>query len=205
MGRIKFKIRVSRKYEGEYMNIVKKIIKHTLLVSKHKWLVFKLSVKAGIPFRGLIHDMSKFSPTEFFESVKYYNGHRSPLHECRENIGYSKAWLHHKGRNKHHFEYWEDLSKNERIGVFLPYKYIVEAICDKIAAGMAYNGKNWTKEEPFKYWTNIEKPGPTVKHPATIEFVDKVLKKVSDDGLDSAINSKYLKSVYRDVCEKYKV
>ena len=71
MGRIKFKIRVSRKYEGECMNIVKKIVKHTLLVSKHKWLVFRLSVKAGIPFRGLIHDLSKFSSTEFFESIKY--------------------------------------------------------------------------------------------------------------------------------------
>ena len=81
-----------------------------------------------------MHDLSKFSPTEFFESVRYYNGKRSPLHLCREDKGYSKAWMHHKGRNKHHFEYWEDMSKNERFGVLLPYKYIVEAVCDKIAA-----------------------------------------------------------------------
>lgn len=68
------------------MNLPTKIIKHFLLVSKHKWIVFKLSIKAGIPFRGLVHDLSKFSPTEFCESVKYYNGYRSPLHECRENM-----------------------------------------------------------------------------------------------------------------------
>ena len=187
------------------MNLATKIIKHIALVSKHKWLVFKYAVKAGIPWRGFVHDLSKFSPTEFFESVKYYNGKRSPLHECRADIGYSKAWLHHKGRNKHHFEYWEDISKNGRTGVFLPYKYMVEAICDKIAAGIAYNGKDWNQKEPYEYWTNIESKAPVEKHPGTIEFVNTVLKKVADDGLDAAINKKYLKETYKKIADKYSV
>ena len=181
-----------------------KIWKHFCLVNKHRWYVFKLSIKAGIPWRGLLHDLSKYSPTEFCESVKYYNGKRSPLHVCREDKGYSLSWLHHKGRNKHHFEYWEDLSKNERIPVFLPYKYIVEAVCDKIAAGMVYNAKDWNPKEPLEYWTNIEKPGPVLKHPASIEFMDIVLKEISDNGLDSGLNPKFLKAIYMKVSKKYK-
>lgn len=187
------------------LNIVTKIWKHFCLVNRHRWYVFKLSIKAGIPFRGLVHDLSKFSPTEFCESVKYYNGVRSPLHVCREINGYSMSWLHHKGRNKHHFEYWEDMDKNERIRVFMPYKYIVEAVCDKIAAGMAYCGKKWTQKEPFEYWTNIEKPGPVVKHPGSVKFMDIVLKKIYDEGLDEGLNPKYLKSVYRDICKEFNI
>lgn len=185
------------------MNIIEKLIKHIVLVTKHRWVVFKLAVKAGIPWRGFVHDLSKFTPTELIESVKYYNGKKSPLHVARENEGYSRAWLHHKGRNKHHFEYWVDISKTEQIGVMLPYKYMVEAVCDKLAAGIVYNGKDWTKEQPLKYWTEIEKNAPVVKHPGTIEFMDTVLKKISDEGIDSAINRKYLKNTYKSIKEKY--
>lgn len=185
------------------LNLVTKIWKHFCIVNKHRWYVFKLSIKAGIPWRGLVHDLSKYSPTEFFESVKYYNGKRSPILVCRENNGYSLAWLHHKGRNKHHFEYWEELDKKKRYPVFMPYKYIVEAVCDKIAAGMAYKGKEWTQKEPFEYWSNIEKPGPTLKHPGSIEFMDIVLKEISDNGVDAGLNPKFLKMVYEKMSRKY--
>ena len=187
------------------MNYLTKMIKHIKLVSKHRWLVFKYATKAGIPWRGFVHDLSKFSPTEFFESVKYYNGSKSPILVSREKNGYSKAWIHHKNRNKHHFEYWEDVSKTERIGVFLPYKYIVEAACDKIAAGMVYNGKDWNQTEPYEYWSKIEKNTPVVKHPATIEFMNQVLKKIADDGLNQGLNSKYLKATYNAIAKKYGV
>lgn len=185
------------------MNLATKIWKHFCLVNKHRWYVFKLSIKAGIPWRGLVHDLSKYSWTEFSESVKYYNGHKSPLHVCRENKGYSLSWLHHKGRNKHHFEYWEDMDKKRRIPVFMPYEYIVEAVCDKIAAGMAYNGDEWNQTEPFTYWSTIEKPGPAIKHPGSVEFIDIVLKKISDEGLDAGLKPKFLKSVYKDMLKKY--
>lgn len=187
------------------MNIVTKISKHFILVSKHKWYVFKYAVKAGIPYRGLVHDLSKFSPTEFFESIKYYNGTRSPIHVCREDKGYSAAWLHHKGRNKHHFEYWEDMSKNERKGVFPPYKYIVEAVCDKIAAGKVYQKDKWNQHEPYEYWTNIEKKAPVDKHPGTIEFMDIVLKKIADDGLDRGLDRIFLKTTYNEILKKYNI
>ena len=42
--------------------------------------------------------------------AKYYQGNRSPNEIERREKGYSAAWLHHKGRNKHHLEYWIDYS-----------------------------------------------------------------------------------------------
>lgn len=187
------------------MNIPQKTINHLKLITKHKWLVFKLSIKAGIPFRGLVHDLSKFTPVEFFESVKYYDGKKSPLHVAREDNGYSKAWLHHKAKNKHHFEYWEDISKQERIGVYPPYKYIVEAVCDKLSAGMVYGGKNWTQAEPYKYWINKEKPTPIARHPGTIEFIETVFKKIADVGVDETLKPEYLKKTYKQIAEKYNI
>lgn len=106
---------------------------HLNTVNKHRFLVFKLSIKAGIPLRGFLHDLSKYSPQEFFEGVKYFNDNVSPIKICKKEKGYSKAWLHHKGRNKHHFEYWYDFNTPDKTPI-IPYKYTVELICDNIAA-----------------------------------------------------------------------
>lgn len=182
-----------------------KYLKHFHLVNKHRWYVFKLSVKACVPIRGLLHDLSKYSFDEFITSCKYYDGHKSPIKVMRDEIGYSMVWLHHKGHNKHHFEYWEDITRTERIGVFIPYKYIVESICDKIAAGMVYKGKDWTKDEPYNYWKKMIRNNIVVKHPGSVEFTDIVLKKISDDGVDAGLKPKFLKKVYSDMCIKYKV
>ncbi len=128
------------------------IFKHLCLVSHHKWEVFKLCCRAGIPLQGLLHDLSKFTPFEFIESVKYYNGHRSPLAVSRETNGYSKAWLHHKGRNKHHWEYWIDGYNQGGYGCMIPFKYACEMICDMIAASKVYQGPNYTLQSPLKYF-----------------------------------------------------
>ena len=88
--------------------MIRKMTKHLWLVLRHTHAVFIHCAKCGIPLRGLLHDLSKFSPVEFFESVRYYHGARSPLAVCREEKGLSMAWLHHKGRNRHHLEYWVD-------------------------------------------------------------------------------------------------
>ena len=98
-----------------------------------------------------MHDLSKFSPTEFWESVKYFQGDRSPIMACREKKGYSEAWLHHKGRNKHHPSYWYDSFAKEPSPI-IPYKYVAEMICDKISASMTYKGKNWKESDPMEFW-----------------------------------------------------
>lgn len=182
---------------------LKNVIKHFHLVNKHRWYVFKLSVRAGIPIRGFMHDLSKYSYDEFIISARYYDGHRSPIHVMRGELGYSTVWLHHKGRNKHHFEYWEDVSRDKRVGVFLPYKYIVEALCDKIAAGMAYRGKKWSQCEPLEYWKNNERDNVIVKHPGSVEFMDVALSKLASDGIKKTINAKYLSGLYNNISRKY--
>ena len=75
-----------------------KFFKHLKTINHHKWLVMKHCFKAGLYKQGLLHDMSKYSPTEFWAGVKYYQGTRSPNDAEREDKGVSYAWLHHKGR-----------------------------------------------------------------------------------------------------------
>ena len=108
---------------------------HLRTILHHKKLVFIHCCKCGIVWQGLVHDMSKFSPTEFFQGVKYFQGNRSPNAKERELFGYSKAWMHHKGRNKHHFEYWTDYNIKARnvMPVEMPVKYVVEMLCDRMA------------------------------------------------------------------------
>ena len=81
---------------------------HLFTIIRHRHKVMEHCFKAGIIRRGLVHDLSKFSPTEFIPGVLYFQGERSPNEKEREVTGYSKAWMHHKGRNRHHFEYWTD-------------------------------------------------------------------------------------------------
>ena len=172
---------------------IKYLFKHLNLVNKHRFLVFKLSIKAGIPFRGLVHDLSKYSPTEFFESVKYYKGSYSPISACKKENGYSKAWLHHKGRNKHHHEYWYDYAAPNQAAL-IPYKYTAEMICDTLAAGMTYQGKKWTNDYQLKYYLKDRK----TKHinPITDAILLEVYEMISKKGINEVINSKTLKRIY---------
>ena len=176
---------------------LRNIFKHLKLITKHKWVVFKLCCKAGIPWRGLLHDLSKYSPTEFFESVKYYQGTHSPIVEAKKDKGYSEAWLHHKGRNKHHSEYWIDLSAPEKTPM-MPYKYVVEMLCDKLAAGIVYEGKNWTKEYELQYWQK-EKEKILINKKLE-DLVTDFMIQVSEKGIDEVLNKKTLYDLYKKYC-----
>jgi len=176
--------------------LLKNFLGHTKKVFLHKWCVFKLCCRAGIPFRGIIHDLSKFSPVEFLESVKYYNGEKSPLYICKMENGYSRAWLHHKGRNKHHYEYWFD-SKAPNPTPVIPYKYAVEMVCDTFAAGMSYQGKKWTKEYQLFYWENREKPGEYL-NPKINAFMSRIYRDVAEKGINEVINKNNLKNLYNE-------
>ena len=173
--------------------MVENIAKHFKLITEHKILVFKLCTKAGIPYRGFMHDWSKYSPTEFIESVKYFTGTHSPILECREKNGYSEAWLHHKGRNKHHYEYWIDNNSTERIPVIIPYEYSLEMCCDMLAAGMIYKKDSWTKEYPLSYW--LERKDFLEMHPVNKKFLTVVFTLVSKYGID-ILNKKVTKKIY---------
>ena len=178
-------------------NIVSNFLKHIKLVSKHKWLVFKFSVKLGIPFRGLMHDLSKFSYEEFWESVKYYDGKVSPITKCKKENGYSKAWLHHKGRNKHHVQYWVDLG-TKGVAPVIPYKYMAEMICDKLSASITYNGKNWTNSSEYEYWVKEKKR--IIVNPKIENFLEEVFLNLKENGLEKILDKKYLKETYKKNC-----
>lgn len=178
-------------------NILKNAIKHIKLVTKHKWLVFKFSLKLGIPFRGLIHDLSKFSFEEFGESAKYYDGEISPITMCKTDIGYSRAWLHHKGRNKHHDSYWVDLNAPQ-VAPVIPYKYMLEMICDKLSASKTYNGKKWTNSSEYDYW-QIEKT-KIIMNPKCEHFLTEVFTQVKDNGIDKTLKKKNIKELYKKYC-----
>ena len=175
-----------------------KFFKHLWVVLKHKHRVFINCTKCGIPFRGIVHDLSKFSPTEFFESVKYFQGNRSPIGACRRETGVSYAWLHHKGRNKHHIEYW--LDPECEIQPMMPYKYAVECVCDKLAATRVYAGKNYSKDLPMLHW---ERYGSRVGgNEKTMRFVEEIFIDVKNHGEAFVLSKRYMKKKYREVCGK---
>lgn len=159
-----------------------RLIRHFNTVIKHKYIVFIHCVKAGIPWRGLVHDMSKFSPIEFFEGVKYFTGDRSPTELERKTHGCSLAWMHHKGRNRHHFEYWTDYNpKTRKIGpVKMPIKFVKEMFCDRVAAGKVYLGKKYTDENPIGYF--LGGTARTNMHPETAELLGRWLVLLKESG-----------------------
>ena len=134
------------------MKFIKNVLGHTRNIITHKWWVFYYACRLGIPFRGFMHDWSKFSPIEFFESVKYYQGSSSPIPACKEANGYSLAWQHHKGHNPHHYEYWIDNIDNGGTPIKMPYKYVLEMIADYLAAGKTYQKENFTFKSEYEWW-----------------------------------------------------
>lgn len=77
-------------------------IEHFKTITHHRHLVQQYCFRLGLYYQGLTHDLSKYSPSEFWRGVKYYQGYRSPNDAERRENGVSLAWLHHKGRNRHH-------------------------------------------------------------------------------------------------------
>lgn len=155
---------------------------HFKTITKHRHEVIKNCFRCGIGFQGLRHDLSKYLPEEFIPGAKYYCGTRSPNEIEREKFGFSKAWLHHKGRNKHHFEYWVDYNPTEKkvMPVKMPKKYVVEMFCDRVAASKIYNGDRYTDSFPLEYF--LRGKDKRKIHPETSEELEMLLRKLSEDG-----------------------
>ena len=126
---------------------------HLKTVARHRKLVRQGCFQVGLYWQGLTHDLSKFSPAEFSVGAKYFQGNRSPNSAERDEKGYSESWMHHKGRNKHHWEYWTDL--NLELGQYapvpMPRRYLAEMVMDRIAACKVYQGKEYTDGSALAY------------------------------------------------------
>ncbi|MBO5453790.1 MAG: catalase [Clostridia bacterium] len=159
-----------------------KAIKHFITITRHRHAVIKHGFKTGIFWQSLFHDLSKYSPAEFICGAKYYLGTKSPNEAEREKYGFSKAWLHHKGRNKHHFEYWLDYNpttkKNEPVK--MPIKYVKEMFCDRVAASKIYQGKNYKQTHPIEYFERGR--SNRVINKETSDLIEFWLKLLSDKG-----------------------
>ncbi|MBR6242955.1 MAG: catalase [Ruminococcus sp.] len=164
--------------------LIHNFIGHLTTILKHRKKVRENCFRAGIWGRGLIHDLSKFSPTEFIPGVLYFQGDRSPNEKEREVIGYSKAWMHHKGRNKHHFEYWTDYNTvtKKLEPVRMPDKYLIEMFCDRVAASKTYNKEKYTDDCPLKYF--LRSKNTRMIEASTSHRLEFLLRMLAEKGED---------------------
>lgn len=167
-----------------YLRLLKNAAGHFKTITKHKKLVMEGCFKVGLYKQGLLHDLSKYMWQEFKTGVLYYQGTRSPNAAEREAKGYSEAWLHHKGRNKHHYEFWTDVDIRHRekgiVGVEMPAKYVAEMVMDRIAASKVYKKEAYTDSSPLEYY-ELTKKYITI-HPKTRRLLYKILKMLSVKG-----------------------
>lgn len=155
---------------------------HFRTITRHRHKVIAHCFKAGIGWQGLFHDLSKYSLTEFIPGARYYQGTRSPNEAERELFGYSRAWLHHKGRNRHHFEYWMDYNPSTKHNepVKMPLKYVVEMFCDRVAASKIYQGERYTDRSALDYF--LAAKGRRVIHQETSDFLELLLTMLAENG-----------------------
>jgi hypothetical protein len=175
------------------MSGLKNLKGHFMTITRHRHKVIYHCFKAGIFFQGLQHDLSKYTPTEFFPGVKFYQGNRSPNEAEREKYGYSKAWMHHKGRNKHHFEYWTDynVKSHQLEPIKMPVNYVIEMFCDRVAASKIYMKEKYTDKCPLEYFLKAKKR--RIIHPETSDFLEKLLTMLAQQGEYKTFE--YIKSI----------
>ena len=155
---------------------------HFKTINHHRFLVMVGCFKVGLYRQGLTHDLSKYSPTEFGIGARYFQGTRSPNAAEREEKGYSEAWMHHKGRNRHHYEYWTDMHPVTKTyePIPMPRKYLAEMVMDRIAACRTYQGKNYTDGSALEY---LEKSREQhLMHPETKRQLHFLLTMLRDEG-----------------------
>ena len=172
-------------------------VKHFRTITRHKILVMQKCFRVGLYRQGLLHDLSKYSPTEFLVGMKYYQGNRSPNNAEREDTGVSLSWLHHKGRNRHHYEYWVDYdpARGERIlaGARMPRKYVAEMVMDRISASQVYNDGTYNDRMPLEYYER-NKDKLWFVHEKTKRDLSRILTILAEEGEDAMYD--YVKYVY---------
>ena len=172
--------------------MIVKLIKHLKTITKHKYYVMKLCFRFGLYKQGLLHDLSKYSWCELSTGAKYYLGYKSPNSNERQQKGYSSAWLHHKGRNKHHWEYWIDFTRDGILAIEMPIKYVVEMFCDRVAATMVYRGSDFDFTAPLDYYNKTHHY--YVINEKTDQIIKDMLEHLANSNLDETI--KYIKNNY---------
>lgn len=162
---------------------------HFKTVHRHRSLVRRYCFRLGLYWQGLIHDLSKYSPVEFWAGARYFQGDHSPNDAQRQAFGYSAAWLHHKGRNRHHFEYWTDYGLHGEgiVAVEMPRRYVAEMFCDRLAASRVYRGASFEPGDPYRFFQRSMQRRILI-HPETARLLESMLVKLRDEGEDAAFD-----------------
>ena len=143
------------------------------LTVKHRWFVFAAGRRWRVPVhRLLLHDLSKFSPSELMRYGRQFFGDKA------DPLGFSYAWLHHQRMNLHHWEAWIPITGHTRGGypdgepLPMPEVFVREMIADWFGASRAYEGK-WP--EPGK-WQWFGANYCTIRvHKQTRKLLDELL------------------------------
>lgn len=176
---------------------------HLITILKHKYWVFKYCHKCGITWRGIKHDMSKFSPTEFLTNAKYYKKGKSPIAIQRELFGYSVAWFHHKGHNSHHYEHWTDKYDDGCYATRMPLDDAIESLCDYMAANIVYTGE----QSYIKEWEWFMQNSPRMAmHPDTKQFMSEIFRTLAmaevnkdQETIDRVLTKENLEATYKTI------
>lgn len=173
-----------------------KLWQHFKTITYHRWLVMCGCFRIGLYWQGLTHDLSKYSPTEFLTGARYYQGVRSPNAAEREDKGYSEAWMHHKGRNPHHYEYWTDMSPVTRQyeSVKMPRKYLAEMVMDRRAACKVYQREAYTDGSALAYFMKSRER--ELMHPETkrqLEYILTILKEKGEKAMFAYLRTQVLR------------
>jgi hypothetical protein len=178
-----------------------KFFKHLWVVIKHKSNVLYYASKLGIFWTGLVHDLTKFSPTEFNRSVKYFHGKKSPtIVERASHDNFSYICVAHTGRNKHHWQYWVDYTRWEIVVNKIPFRHALEYVADVLSASKVYNPKDFNFMVAHDYFKEHSKT--YLMHPATKEFILWCIKEAHDNGF-KAVKKKISKAKYIEISNKY--
>ncbi|MGL5541567.1 MAG: DUF5662 family protein [Erysipelotrichaceae bacterium] len=175
-----------------------KLLQHFMTITTHKWEVAKLMFRVGLYRQGLSHDLSKYSWIEFSSGVRYFQGYRSPIDAEREAKGVSLGWLHHKGRNRHHWEYWMDNGRGGLRPVRMPTCFLVEMFCDRVAASKIYKKEHYHDGSALEYFLAGKKY--TQLHPESEELLESLLRMLASDG-----ESKTLRFIKEQIIKQHSI
>ncbi len=169
------------------MGLMRNAAMHIKTIDHHRKLVRQGCFKLGLYWQGLTHDLSKYTWPELRIGIRYYREGQSPHNGEREAVGYSTAWLHHKGRNKHHAEYWTDYTPGPEdrhiAGMKMPVKYVVEMFVDRISASKNYRGSQYKDSDALEYYER--RKDHMIVHETTRKQLEFLLHMLANEGEDA--------------------
>lgn len=155
------------------------LLRYLRYVLAHKWWVLVAGMRTKAPmWRLLIHDWSKFLPSEFGPyAVYFYGGDDGPMRSPQSADRFEVAWLKHVHRNDHHWQHWVTTRPDGTASAaVMPRAAVLEMLADWLGAGRAQTGK-WDATEWY-----LRNRNQMRLHPFTRVIVESVLLRLEESG-----------------------